>query len=740
MKIEHISLHDFKSYRDQEIDLTGVRLASVVGANGAGKSSILDAILFALTGARSLGSLDSFIRQGCEECRVTVPFAIDGTRYRVTRTRSSRGSGKSTVELAREEAGLWVAEGTGARETDQRLSEVLGIDEDMLMHTSIIAQGDAGSFFALRPAQRLDAFGAILKLDDQYGPLERYWKQQADQTKADLQDIRRDIEHLETDVTALAAREEQLALAQMGLKQAQRDLESEQEVVAQARQQAEEAKVAVPDTDDLRRHRDHLEGQLKDLAARRDALTAERKTLMGRIVIKDSLLERQATRTSIEAELACLAEAERADAQTRQQRAGLEADLRAAKEAMLDTSQQGKPKAAEHKRLQEQAADLNDRVCAIRGAELPVCDRCGQPIANEALAQTLAQLEDELENVTRRRDTLLCEVEALREKLAEQKREVDRLEEAIAALPPLAHDLARERHLKGLLEELNEIPAKLATIAAAEERTAAIDLEVSAVTRDIDDQARLEAILEAKKTIEGAEDLREAWRRADAVLKDRERSLEWHRQSMTDAEKNLARHEEAVALLGPKRDELAEARARAKELETDQADAEILRKAFSKWGVPALIVGNVLLALEREVNELLGLYDGGLAVRFESEKETRDGSRGSLEIMVYDGTAWRDFSTFSGGEKYRVASAMRLGLARLLACRSGSRVKTLVLDEPEGLDVEGRQHLVKILERMSADVDLILLLTHYEDLKDAMPSQVVVSRDPDGASHVDVVA
>lgn len=740
MKIEHISLHDFKSYRDQEIDLTGVRLASVVGANGAGKSTIPEAIVYALTGARGIRNLDSFIRRGAEECRVALTFTMGTERYRITRTRSNRNSGKSTVELAREENGLWVAEGTGARETDQRIAAILAVDEDILLLTSIVSQGDAGSFFALRPAQRLEAFGTILKLDDQYGPLERYWKGQADQTKADLQELRRDIERLETDVTALAAREEQLALAQMGLKQAQRDLESEQEVVAQARQQAEEAKVAVPDTDDLRRHLDHLQGQLKDLTARRDALAAERKTMMGRVVIKDSLLERQATRGAIEAGLAGLAAAEKADAQTRQERAGLEADLRGAREAMLETSGQGKPKAAEHKRLQEQAADLNDRVCAIRGAELPVCDRCGQPIANEALAQTLAQLEDELENVTRRRDTLLCEVEALREKLAEQKREVDRLEEAIAALPPLAHDLARERHLKGLLEELNEIPAKLATIAAAEERTAAIDLAVSAVTKDIDDQTRLEAILEAKRTIERAEDLREAWRKADAALKDRERSLEWHRQSMTDAEKNLARHEEAVALLGPKRDELAEAKMRAGALETDQADAELLRRAFSKWGVPALIVGNVLLALEREVNELLGLYDGGLAIRFESERETANGSRDSLEIMVYDGESWRPYETFSGGEQYRVASAMRLGLATLLAHRAGARVETLVLDEPEGLDLEGRQHLARILEHMSETFGLILLLTHYEDLKDAMPSQVMVSRDPDGASHVEVVA
>jgi DNA repair protein SbcC/Rad50 len=148
----------------------------------------------------------------------------------------------------------------------------------------------------------------------------------------------------------------------------------------------------------------------------------------------------------------------------------------------------------------------------------------------------------------------------------------------------------------------------------------------------------------------------------------------------------------------------------------------------------------VLLALEREVNELLGLYDGGLALRFESEKETRDGARDSLEILVYDGQDWRPYDTFSGGERYRVASAMRLGLSKLLAHRAGSRVETLLVDEPEGLDAAGRAHLARILERMSQGVGLVLLLTHYEDLKDAMPQQIVVSRGEDGLSRVEVAA
>ena len=169
MRLLHLHLKDFRSYQDADVDLSGVQLASVVGPNGSGKSSLLEAVVFALTGARGMRSLDAFIRQGQEECRVALTFSTGGETYRLTRTRSNRGSGKSTVELARQdESGLWVAEGTGARDTDERVHAVLGVDEDTLLQTAIVAQGDAGSFFALRPAQRLEALGTILKLDERF--------------------------------------------------------------------------------------------------------------------------------------------------------------------------------------------------------------------------------------------------------------------------------------------------------------------------------------------------------------------------------------------------------------------------------------------------------------------------------------------------------------------------------------------------------------------------------------------
>jgi DNA repair protein SbcC/Rad50 len=740
MRVEHLSLRDFKSYHEADIDLTGLSLASVVGANGAGKSSILEAIVFALTGGRQLRSLDAFVRKGAEECRVALTFSIGGERYRLTRTRSTRSSGKSTLELCREENGLWVAEGTQVKETEARVAAILAVDEEILLLTSVITQEDAGAFFRLQPAQRLEGLGRILQLDQTYGPLAEHMKARAAEHKAALEVCRQKAEDLEAKSATLATLNDDLSEARGHEYTSRVAVGEAQHAVEEAVAAAQAAAQAVAGGDALTARYRELTGRRQELEVRHTTLLHEERGLLARTEERERLEAELAEKGVIEAELAELERKRESDRAVNEQRGLLDADLRAAKAARAETSQAGKPKAVELERLARQVEDLNNRVCDIRGAEVPVCDRCGQPIANEALDRTIDQLERELEAAAGRRNETSEEVKALRARFAEQDQAVKDLEASIAALPaPTFRDTAWLDASTKLMA-LESIPARLAEIDALTERLTACRGEIAAAGELLEDPQFLAEIAQAETAMEAAAEMAGRAKAAAERRQQTDAALETKRRALSDAEKAVARLEGQIAGLADVPAQLDAVRAEAKEHERDLADYELLKKAFSKWGVPALIVQNVLLALEREVNELLGLYDGGLALRFESEKETRDGARDSLEILVYDGQDWRPYDTFSGGERYRVASAMRLGLSKLLAHRAGSRVETLLVDEPEGLDAAGRAHLARILERMSQGVGLVLLLTHYEDLKDAMPQQIVVSRGEDGLSRVEVAA
>jgi exonuclease SbcC len=769
MRVESLQIHDFKSYQDAELDLSGVQLASVVGPNGAGKSSILEAIAFALTGARTMRNLDQFIRQGCEECRVALTFSTGGETYRLTRTRSSRGSGKSTLELARQDdSGLWAAEGTGARDTEERVRQILGCDEDTLLQTAIVSQGDAGSFFALRPAQRLESLGSILRLDEQYSPIEKHFKTLADSAKTSLEAARRDVERLEGEVGRLAEKEEALLFASgerntyaKRAEDRERELFESNAVRVLARENAAGIERAEAELTRLTDHRANLE-------AREQELTQERDRLGRRVSDRVDLESRLATRADLEAIRDLERQQREQDQATEAERRRLDQALTTAR-ARLDEATHEYREAERRKRsvqdectearaAQERATrttgGLRNRIRSIQDAQAPICDRCGQEIADAALAATLDSLGLELTEAIKREGAAIDAVESKTLELAdvgviliatqdrgqERREELIAAESELAAVPGLMHDPGRLDNVERELAKLAEIPARLAEITVLEERLAEVQRDVESACAALEDTALADALTKAREAASAAQGATGSLRAAEHAVQSVEATLKSAREAHAEADRAVARIEGEIAQLAPSREALTDIAAAAKGLEQEQADAELLRKAFSKWGVPALIVGNVLLALEKEVNELLSLYEGSLALRFESTKDTKTGARDSLEIIVYDGEDWRPFETFSGGERYRVASAMRLGLAQLLSHRSGARVSTLIVDEPEGLDAPGRAHLARILERMSESFGITLLLTHYDDLKDAMPQQIVVSRGENGLSRVEVVA
>jgi ATPase involved in DNA repair len=83
-----LQLRNFLSYGDnppQEIDLQGVHMAALVGNNGAGKSSLLDAITWALFGEARSNRNEQLLRQGANEMSVTFEFEVEGQIYRVRR-------------------------------------------------------------------------------------------------------------------------------------------------------------------------------------------------------------------------------------------------------------------------------------------------------------------------------------------------------------------------------------------------------------------------------------------------------------------------------------------------------------------------------------------------------------------------------------------------------------------------------------------------------------------------------
>ncbi len=133
-----------------------------------------------------------------------------------------------------------------------------------------------------------------------------------------------------------------------------------------------------------------------------------------------------------------------------------------------------------------------------------------------------------------------------------------------------------------------------------------------------------------------------------------------------------------------------------------------------------------------------------MSISFETQRDFKDKKREerreTLDILIRDPAGERPYELFSGGEAFRVNFAIRLALSRVLAHRAGARLQTLVIDEGFGSqDADGRQRLVEAINLVSTEFEKILVITHLEELKDAFPARIEVTKMPAG-SMVEVIA
>jgi len=166
-----------------------------------------------------------------------------------------------------------------------------------------------------------------------------------------------------------------------------------------------------------------------------------------------------------------------------------------------------------------------------------------------------------------------------------------------------------------------------------------------------------------------------------------------------------------------------------------------LREAFGVNGIPAMIIEHALPELERDANRTLQqLTRGRMHVRFDTQRETKTGNlRETLDIIISDEKGTRPYESFSGGEQFRINFAIRVALSRMLAQRAGVRLRSLFVDEGFGaLDTDGRQRLVEAVKAVEGEFDMILVITHIDELREAFPTQIQVTKT-DGGSQVEIL-
>ena len=163
MVLIRLRMKNFICYRDEEINFEPSDLWCLCGENGAGKSTILDAITWSLWGKARVGH-DHLIHQGEREMSVTFTFEHKGQIYRVMRKREKGGRPILTFELLTEPEPKRLTKNT-IRDTEAEIKRVLGIDYETFINSSFLLQNKADEFTKKTPQERKEILSRILRLE-----------------------------------------------------------------------------------------------------------------------------------------------------------------------------------------------------------------------------------------------------------------------------------------------------------------------------------------------------------------------------------------------------------------------------------------------------------------------------------------------------------------------------------------------------------------------------------------------
>jgi exonuclease SbcC len=698
-------------------------------SNGSGKSSLLELLPIALFGPPMPWSEYLTAGGDVETCEVGCELEHAGERYRLRRTYSAKGRGSTKLDFERldlenvhdvpEAPSLaWFALTRDSQQaTQEAIVQTLSLSEAVFAHSVYAAQG--ARHFAdptLPPRERKAILAEALELDS--------WERLLLLVRADISETKSELDAIEVRLGTFA--EEIGRLPEMR--------EAHAELVENAadaeRVLAEHEQLAVDTAEQYAARMAAIAEYERAALALSVATTVEMQL---RAEIDAGRQAAEEGKTLAETLPALLAEA------------GLVDELAAAVAAMEHSAETRAQAIREKDRLtkgqttlREQAKQLMDeesehtrRATTIR-AEMKrlaaegsgVCEHCKQPIRGTALEESVDSMGRDAAALDARAAELRTAIEATIAEGTEVSKDLAEMVIPEAATNDMTPGIA--------LAKARQAERDLAT---TEERIRQLGLQVDKVTTETitKHEQAVEALAAAEVARKAAEP------EASGIDWNATRDHVASQLGMAKSADNQART--ALATSEEKIRNLEELAGRSQEavlakglLEGRLEHLKQMETAYGKNGIPALLIeAHGVPQIEREASRILEQLGVPFRIELVTQREKKAGGLAdTLDVVVHGPDGPLRFESYSGGEQSRLAFALRIALARLIASRRASQIGVLFLDEISFLDATGLAAVAEVLKGLS-EFRSIVLVSHDERLVDSFDSVITVVRDETGS-------
>ena len=795
MRLSRLRLVNFRQHADSTL-LFDRGLTGIIGANGSGKTTILEAIKWALYGGDATrGTVDSirFARASARApVRIELDFELGGHRYHLVRA-------LTTADLYLDGGERPIA--TGASAVTDLVRRRLGMSLEEFDNTYFTAQKQLAVMATLTTAARAQFLSRVLGYEklraaqDLCDEKRKALRNESQGMRAGMPDpelLARQFADAESRLREAQARAAAAAVEQARAQQELDGLQPRWSAAQKAREELQgldaERRVIEAEQQGLQRTLERVESELAKVAEARAALEPLVDALLPFHQVGDELARqrelavsdgrRQALHESaleLATELQRLREGrsrlesapameEQLTEEAEQKRRRLE-DVQGRLELRRTEWVRDRQEAETRRNaLRTQYTELREQKDRLKTAgEEGKCPTCSRPLGDhyhsvmdfletqiEAVSadglyyrQRLEELEGMPEDIAaldEERRQAMNEVSSLERKLA-------RTQVAVSQLEQLARDLAQkeQRHV-ALATELESLPggydrANHLALEARFEQLAELSTQANRLTTQVEREPSLRRELEsAQRAMASAHEKRSAI--ADRLGSIAHSEEEYAALGDAHTKAQSAVQGAAIAVLNAD----AEARLAASDRErvaSAQRDLADRRARLEQIEAEKRLHDELYRAysdlrtdlnyqMRPEISELASGFLSSLTDARYSELDLDEKYRISI---LEDGVP---LPVISGGEEDLANLVLRLAISQMIAERSGQPFSLLILDEVFGsLDEVRRQNVIALLRALRDRFDQVIVITHIDDVRDGLDQVFVITHDEkSGASRV----
>lgn len=737
--INSVYIKNFRTHKERTDTFPEGAITHITGGNGAGKSSIVNAIPWALFGTRPTGVTKNIDlrRENTDKLEPTVvalTYTVDSEKYVATRTMNHKGNVQVTLEHIDKNGAPRHVAGTAVKDGNREIMRSLGMSEDIFKATILFRQKETDHFINSRPDDRRKIIEELTGITansyalEECGVQRRAIKREVDNKTVD----RAGIEAHKQAVAELAEREANLA------KTLENQREKYRELIAQKKAQAlvvADARRNYMEYTNTKTKLENREERLAETKAELERTREAAKELENRITNnKGEAYDYTLVEAMYQEKFNTLQTANTRKTQLEETKATLQAQISEAETVTNSSEYKNVTEAKKaHKALDQEikdarakVSDLTARLNLIRNSLLPeteagynqianldgTCPTCQQVIKNKE--RVLKPLQETINNLTQ-------EVTDKQEEHARLTESLTKNESTITVIATVIDAYTRLKTSKAALKETEaELKKAVKKVEHAEvEHTTALNIFND--VKKIEDLAReLERLNSAKER--GVEtiarlntEIASLKQHLNSIPKVTEHALTSAEQKQAELDKKLEKNTTDGTTTNTTYTAVATQHATlktqlAQELKDAKAYESLLKEQESNLQAQATleefrrdVTAATIPQLSQFASELITGFTNGTILTITITED--------FNVQANFGTGeTREVSLLSGGELSAVSLAIGLAMAKVF----GGSTSTLILDEAfTAYDPRNMDATIKTI-RSVMDAQQIIIIAHND--------------------------